>query len=312
MYTVAALYKFSSIEDPNNLQTFIRKKLKQLKIYGTILVGNEGINGTISGQDDNLKNALDFIKSIQGFNDIDIKFSYANINPFVRLKIKLKNEIVTIGDKTINPNEVVGEYVDPKDWNDLIQDKDTILIDTRNNYEYSIGTFKNSINPNTVKFREFPQWVKNQNFTEEDKQNKKVAMFCTGGIRCEKASSMMIKDGFKNVHHLKGGILNYFEKINKDESLYDGECFVFDDRVAVKQDLSEGSYDMCHGCRMPITDADKLSKEFIRGVSCPACFDKTTEEQKARYMSRQKQVDLAKERNQKHIGPKEEVQNYKA
>ena len=312
MYTVAALYKFSSIEDPNNLQTFIRKKLKQLKIYGTILVSNEGINGTISGQDDNLKNALDFIKSIQGFNDIDIKFSYANINPFVRLKIKLKNEIVTIGDKTINPNEVVGEYVDPKDWNDLIQDKDTILIDTRNNYEYSIGTFKNSINPNTVKFREFPKWVKSQNFTKEDKQNKKVAMFCTGGIRCEKASSMMIKDGFKNVHHLKGGILNYFEKINIDESLYDGECFVFDDRVAVKQDLSEGSYDMCHGCRMPITDADKLSKEFIRGVSCPTCFDKTTEEQKARYMSRQKQVDLAKERNQKHIGPKEEVQNYKA
>ena len=312
MYTVAALYKFSFIEDPNNLQTGIRKKLKQLKIYGTILVGNEGLNGTISGQDDNLKDAIDFIKSIQGFNDIDIKFSYANINPFVRLKIKLKNEIVTIGDKTINPNEVVGEYVDPKDWNDLIQDKDTILIDTRNNYEYSIGTFKNSINPSTVKFREFPKWVKNQNFTEEDKQNKKVAMFCTGGIRCEKASSMMIKDGFKNVHHLKGGILNYFEKINKDESLYDGECFVFDDRVAVKQDLSEGSYDMCHGCRMPITDSDKLSTEFIRGVSCPSCFDKTTEEQKARYMSRQKQVDLAKERNEKHIGPKEEVQNYKA
>ena len=312
MYTVAALYKFSSIEDPSNLQIFIRKKLKQLKIYGTILVGNEGLNGTISGHEDNLRDAIEFIKSIKGFNDIDIKFSCANINPFVRLKIKLKNEIVTIGDETIDPNEVVGEYIDPEDWNDLIQDKDTILIDTRNNYEYSIGTFKNSINPNTVKFREFPKWFKNQNFTEEDKQNKKVAMFCTGGIRCEKASSMMIKDGFKNVHHLKGGILNYFEKINKDESLYDGECFVFDDRVAVKQDLSEGSYDMCHGCRMPITDADKLSKEFIRGVSCPACFDKTSEEQKARYMSRQKQVDLAKERNQKHIGPKEEVQNNKA
>ena len=154
MYTVAALYKFCSIEDPNNLQTDIRKKLKQLKIYGTILVGNEGLNGTISGQEDNLRDSIVFIKSIQGFNDIDIKFSHANINPFVRLKIKLKNEIVTIGDKSINPNEVVGEYVDPKDWNDLIQDKDTILIDTRNNYEYSIGTFKNSINPNTVKFRE--------------------------------------------------------------------------------------------------------------------------------------------------------------
>ena len=186
MYTVAALYKFSSIKDPNNLQIAIRKELKQLKIYGTILVGHEGLNGTITGQDGNLKDAIEFIKSIQGFNDVDIKFSYANINPFVRLKIKLKNEIVTIGDKTINPNEVVGEYVDPKDWNDLIQDKDTILIDTRNNYEYSIGTFKNSINPNTVKFREFPKWVKNQNFTEEDKQNKRWPCFVQVALDAKK------------------------------------------------------------------------------------------------------------------------------
>lgn len=311
MFKVAALYKFSLIEDPNRLQTIIRKKFKQLEIYGTILVGKEGLNGTISGKKDKLEHAIIFIKSIEGFENVDIKFSNSKINPFVRLKIKLKNEIVTIGDNSINPNEVVGEYVDPKDWNDLIQDKDTILIDTRNDYEYSIGTFKNSINPNTVRFREFPDWVRNQNFTDEDKKNKKVAMFCTGGIRCEKASSMMLKDGFKHVHHLKGGILNYFEKIDKDQSLFDGECFVFDDRVAVKHDLTEGSYDMCHGCRMPITDEDKLSKEFIRGVSCPACFAKTTKEQKARYMSRQKQVDLAKKRNQKHIGPKEEVQKNK-
>ncbi|MDC1150571.1 rhodanese-related sulfurtransferase [Gammaproteobacteria bacterium] len=311
MFKVAALYKFSLIEDPNRLQTIIRKKFKQLEIYGTILVGKEGLNGTISGKKDKLEHAIIFIKSIEGFENVDIKLSNSKINPFVRLKIKLKNEIVTIGDNSINPNEVVGEYVDPKDWNDLIQDKDTILIDTRNNYEYSIGTFKNSINPNTVRFREFPDWVRNQNFTDEDKKNKKVAMFCTGGIRCEKASSMMLKDGFENVHHLKGGILNYFEKIDKDQSLFNGECFVFDDRVAVKHDLTEGSYDMCHGCRMPITDDDKLSKEFIRGVSCPACFAKTTKEQKARYMSRQKQVDLAKKRNQKHIGPKEEVQKNK-
>jgi len=311
MFKVAALYKFLLIEDPNRLQTIIRKKFKQLEIYGTILVGKEGLNGTISGKKDKLEHAIIFIKSIEGFENVDIKFSNSKINPFVRLKIKLKNEIVTIGDNSINPNEVVGEYVDPKDWNDLIQDKDTIIIDTRNDYEYSIGTFKNSINPNTVRFREFPDWVRNQNFTDEDKKNKKVAMFCTGGIRCEKASSMMLKDGFEHVHHLKGGILNYFEKIDKDQSLFDGECFVFDDRVAVKHDLTEGSYDMCHGCRMPITDEDKLSKEFIRGVSCPACFAKTTKEQKARYMSRQKQVDLAKKRNQKHIGPKEEVQKNK-
>ena len=308
MYTVAALYKFSSVDDPNTLQNKIRKRFKQLKIYGTILVGKEGINGTISAEQKNLQKAVEYIRSIQGFKNIDIKFSHSEINPFVRLKIKLKNEIVTIGDDSINPNEVVGEYVEPKNWNSLIEDKDTILIDTRNNYEYSIGTFKNAINPNTIKFRDFPDWVKSQNFSKEDKSNKKIAMFCTGGIRCEKASSMMLKEGFKNVSHLKGGILNYFKEVDEDNSLWDGECFVFDDRVSVKHDLSEGSYDMCHGCRMPITEEDKKSKLYIRGVACPSCYYQTSEEQKSRYMSRQKQVDLAKKRNQKHIGPKEEVQ----
>ena len=308
MYSVAALYKFSSITEPEKLQNQIRDKLKGLSIYGTILVGEEGINGTISGKNLKIESALAYIKSIQGFSEIDIKLSQSKLNPFVRLKIKLKKEIVTIGDKSINPNEIVGDYIDPKNWNNLISDKDTILIDTRNDYEYSIGTFKNAINPNTVKFREFPEWVKNQNFTESDKKNKKVAMFCTGGIRCEKASSMMMKDGFKNVIHLKGGILNYFESIDQKDSLWEGECFVFDDRVSVKHDLKVGTYDMCHGCRMPITDLDKESKEFIRGVACPKCFNSTTEEQKARYMSRQKQVDIAKKRNQKHIGPKDEVE----
>jgi UPF0176 protein len=306
MYSIAALYKFLSIDDPNQLQLKIRKKFKQLNIYGTILVGNEGLNGTISGKENNLNKAIKYIKSINNFNNVDIKYSSSNVNPFVRLKIKLKKEIVTIGDESINPNEFVGDYVEPKDWNNLIQDKDTILIDTRNNYEYSIGTFKNSINPNTIKFREFPEWVKKQNFTDEEKQNKKIAMFCTGGIRCEKASSMMIKDGFKKVNHLKGGILNYFEKINEEESLWEGECFVFDDRVAIKHDLSEGSYDMCHGCRMPITDKDKTSELYIKGVACPSCYNQTSDEQKSRYMNRQKQVDLAKKRNQKHIGPKDE------
>ena len=192
--------------------------------------------------------------------------------------------------------------MDPKNWNSLIDDKDTILIDTRNDYEYSIGTFKNAINPKTVKFREFPKWVKNQNFTEDDKKNKKVAMFCTGGIRCEKASSLMMKDGFENVHHLKGGILNYFQSVKNEDSLWEGECFVFDDRVSVNQDLTVGTYDMCHGCRMPITDADKLEAGYERGVSCPNCFNKKTPDQKKRYAERQKQIDLAKLRNKKHIG----------
>ena len=311
MQSVAALYKFSSIQNPEKLHNEIRINLKKLSIYGTILVGKEGINGTISGKEEKLVKAITFIKSIEGFSKIDIKTSKSKVNPFVRLKIKHKKEIVTIGDKSIDPNEMVGDYIEPENWNNLISDKNTILIDTRNDYEYSIGTFKNAINPNTVKFREFPEWVKNQNFTEDDKKNKNIAMFCTGGIRCEKASSMMLKDGFKNVSHLKGGILNYFESVSQENSLWQGECFVFDDRVSVKHDLSEGTYDMCHGCRMPITELDKTSEKYIRGVACPNCYESTTNEQKKRYLSRQKQVDLAKKRNQKHIGPKDEVQKFK-
>ena len=310
MYKVAALYKFSKIQDPLELHNKIRIKLKDLSVYGTILVANEGLNGTISASNnEKLISALNFIKSIKGFDDLDIKYSTSEKNPFVRLKVKLKKEIVTMGDEFIDPTMLVGEYVDPKDWNDLINDKNTIIIDTRNNYEYSIGTFKNSINPETKKFKEFPKWIDKKEFTTEEKNNKNIAMFCTGGIRCEKASSLMKKEGFKNVYHLKGGILKYFESISVDNSKWEGECFVFDDRVSVKHDLSEGTYDMCHGCRMPITEDDKKSKKYIRGVSCSSCFDKTTKEQKSRYMSRQKQVDLANKRNQKHIGPKEEVFN---
>jgi UPF0176 protein len=275
------------------------------------LVGEEGLNGTIAGTHKKINEAVKYIKSIQGFSNLDIKFSQSQENPFVRLKVKLKKEIVTIGDESINPNHKVGDYIDPQDWNELISDKNTILIDTRNNYECSIGTFKNAINPNTVKFREFPEWIEDQNFSDDEKDKKNFAMFCTGGIRCEKASSFMKERGFKNVNHLKGGILNYFEKIDASISLWEGECFVFDDRVSVKHDLSVGTYDMCHGCRMPITEKDKKNNKYIRGVACPACFDNTSEEQKNRYMSRQKQVDLAKERNQKHIGPKEEVQKLK-
>jgi UPF0176 protein len=311
MYLVAALYKFSSISKPKELQDEIRSQLKELSIYGTILVGEEGLNGTIAGTHKKINEAVKYIKSIQGFSNLDIKFSQSQENPFVRLKVKLKKEIVTIGDESINPNHKVGDYIDPQDWNELISDKNTILIDTRNNYECSIGTFKNAINPNTVKFREFPEWIEDQNFSDDEKDKKNFAMFCTGGIRCEKASSFMKERGFKNVNHLKGGILNYFEKIDASISLWEGECFVFDDRVSVKHDLSVGTYDMCHGCRMPITEKDKKNNKYIRGVACPACFDNTSEEQKNRYMSRQKQVDLAKERNQKHIGPKEEVQKLK-
>ena len=310
MYKVAALYKFSKILDPLKLHNEIRIKLKEMSISGTILVGREGINGTISSSSQkNLSSAINFIKDIKGFADLDIKLSSSDKNPFIRLKVKLKKEIVTIGDEAIDPTEIVGEYVEPKDWNNLIDHKDTIVIDTRNNYEHSIGTFKNSLNPKTAKFREFPEWINKQKFTDDEKKNKNIAMFCTGGIRCEKASSLMKKKGFNNVFHLKGGILRYFESVSQDTSSWEGECFVFDDRVSVKHDLSEGTYDMCHGCRMPITEKDKESNKYIRGVACSKCFDETTDEQKSRYMSRQKQIDLAKQRNQNHIGPKEEIFN---
>jgi UPF0176 protein len=305
MNIVAALYKFSLIKEPNLLQLKIRNKFKSYSVYGTILIGNEGLNGTISGNKSSIIKAIKYIKSIEGFNNIDIKYSESQKNPFARLKIKLKKEIVTIGDESIDPNKIVGQYIDPENWNDLISDENTILIDTRNDYEHSIGTFKNSINPNTVKFREFPEWVKNQNFTKEDKETKKVAMFCTGGIRCEKASSFMKKDGFNNVNHLKGGILKYFEVVDEQDSMWSGECFVFDDRVSVRHDLSVGTFDMCHGCRMPITEEDKKSLSYIKGVAGHKCFNEKTEEQKARYMSRQKQIEIARGRNQKHIGPKD-------
>ena len=310
MFKVAALYKFFEIDNPLELQISLKKILKNHSIFGTILVGSEGINGTIAAKDKkNLSKALTYLKKLKGFKDLDIKFSDSQKNPFIRLKVKLKEEIVTIGDKSIDPSKSAGEYVNPEDWNSLLEEENILLIDTRNDYEYSIGTFKDSINPKTQKFRDFPKWLKNQDYTTEDKNSKKVAMFCTGGIRCEKASSLMKNEGFKRVYHLKGGILKYFESVSKEKSLWNGECFVFDDRVSVKHDLSVGDYDMCHGCRMPITETDKASQKYIQGVSCPNCYDQTTEEQKSRYSSRQKQVELAKQRNQKHIGPKEEVLN---
>ena len=308
MYIISALYKFHNIPDPCKIHNEIREELKKNSIKGTVLIGSEGINGTISARcSKNLNESLAFIRSISGFKNIDIKNSFSKKSPFVRLKVKLKKEIVTIGDSSVNPNINRGDYVEPNEWNKIIEDEDVLLIDTRNKYECTIGTFRNALNPNTTKFREFPKWLESQNFSDSYKKNKKVAMFCTGGIRCEKASSLMKTKGFKNVYHLKGGILNYFESVPEKESLWNGECFVFDDRVSIKHDLSEGTYDMCHGCRMPITDDDKKSKKFIKGVACPKCFDKTSDEQKSRYMSRQKQIDIAKKRNKQHIGPREEV-----
>jgi UPF0176 protein len=203
-----------------------------------------------------------------------------------------------------NPKEIVGEYVQPKNWNNLISQEDVLVLDTRNTYEHSIGTFKNSIQPETTNFREFPEWVEQLESSKNHNKDQKIAMFCTGGIRCEKASSLLKARGFHNVHHLKGGILSYMDQIDESESLWEGECFVFDDRVALNHKLEVGSFDMCHGCRMPITESEKLSKQFKKGISCPNCFDKKTPDQKRRYAERIKQIDLAKQRNENHLGIK--------
>jgi UPF0176 protein len=304
MHKIVALYKFCKIEDPIYFQKFIKTELSSLNILGTIIIGEEGINGTISGNESSLNKAVTALKSINLFQNLDLKESYSTKKPFLRLKIKIKEEIVSMGLRDIDPTIQAGQYIVPEEWNNLINDKNTVLIDTRNNYEYSIGTFENSINPETNNFKEFPNWVDKQGFNESDKKSKNFAMFCTGGIRCEKASSYMKNHGFKNVFHLKGGILKYLENIDIKDSKWKGECFVFDDRVSVKHDLSEGEYDLCHGCRTPITEQDKLSSNYVKGVSCEHCINEKTIEQVNRYKSRQKQINLAKTKNENHLGPK--------
>ena len=304
MHKIIALYQFCEIRNPRKLQMILKKELKNLQILGTIIIGHEGINGTVSGSETNINKALKFLKSDSRFSDLDIKYSFSNKAPFLRLKVKIKKEIVTMGIDDIKPTTQAGKYVSYDQWNSLLNDEDTVLIDTRNDYEYSIGTFKNSINPKTSNFKEFPNWVKKQKFTEEVKKSKNIAMFCTGGIRCEKASSYMKNEGFKNVYHLKGGILKYLENTDIKNSLWQGECFVFDDRVSVKHDLSQGDYDLCHGCRMPITEQEKLSNNYVKGVSCSHCVTIKSSEQVQRYKSRQKQINLAKAKNKIHLGPK--------
>ena len=304
MHKIIALYQFCEITNPKKLQIILKKELKNLQILGTIIIGHEGINGTVSGSETNINKALKFLKSDSRFSDLDIKYSFSNKAPFLRLKVKIKKEIVTMGIDDIKPTTQAGKYVSYDQWDSLLNDEDTVLIDTRNDYEYSIGTFKNSINPKTSNFKEFPNWVKKQKFTEEVKKSKNIAMFCTGGIRCEKASSYMKNEGFKNVYHLKGGILKYLENIDIKNSLWQGECFVFDDRVSVKHDLSQGDYDLCHGCRMPITEQEKLSNNYVKGVSCSHCVTVKSSEQVQRYKSRQKQINLAKAKNKSHLGPK--------
>lgn len=296
---VAALYKFVTLEDFHALREPLLDCCQRAEIKGTILLAREGINGTIAGNRDGIDQVLAYLRTDPRFASLVHKESYDDHMPFYRMKVKLKNEIVTMGVDGIDPNELVGRYVKPADWNALVNDPEVVLLDTRNDYEFGIGTFKGSLDPKTTTFREFPAFVR-ENL--DPSRNKKVAMFCTGGIRCEKASAFMLNEGFEEVYHLEGGILKYLEEIPADESTWEGECFVFDNRVAVNQALEKGQYDQCYGCRHPITEQDKLSEHYEKGVCCPGCYSSLSEDQKMRFAERQKQVDLAVQRNEVHIG----------
>jgi len=299
-FLVAALYKFVAIPHYGDLQAPLQAACVENGVKGTILLASEGINGTIAGPERGVRAVLAFLRAMPEFEGLVHKESWADEAPFPRMKVRLKKEIVTMGVPGIDPNQIVGTYVKPADWNDLINDPDVMVVDTRNDYEVAIGTFKGAVDPKTKSFREFPAWAEahRQDLTKP----KKVAMFCTGGIRCEKSTAYMREQGYDEVYHLEGGILKYLEEMPEGESLWQGECFVFDDRVSVGHGLKPGPYDMCHACRRPISDEDKVSPHYVHGISCPHCFDETSPEQKARFTERQKQIALAKERGELHIG----------
>jgi UPF0176 protein len=276
-------------------------------------LASEGINGTVAGSEKSIQELLHYLKTdplFEGnFKNLGHKESWSDKHPFYRMKVKIKKEIVTLGVPAVSPTKMVGKYVKPKDWNLIILDPEVVLIDTRNDYEYAIGTFKNAINPKTNTFREFPGYVKSH---LDPKKHKKVAMFCTGGIRCEKASSYMINEGFDEVYHLEGGILKYLEEVKPEESLWQGECFVFDQRVAIKHGLEIGDYDQCYACRYPLSADDMKNEKYTPGISCPHCFNKHTPEKLKSLTERQKQVILAKKRGDDHIGAKPQFTTKKA
>lgn len=298
-YHVAALYHFAPLKDYQDLKAPLLGMCELLGVKGTLLLASEGINGTVAGTDKAIADLMAFLRADPRLSDLEFKTSRASDMPFYRMKVRLKKEIVTMGVQGVDPNETVGTYVDPKDWNALISDPDVVLIDTRNDYEVEIGSFEGAINPDTQTFREFPQWVEDN----KDKLSKpKVAMFCTGGIRCEKASSYMKTMGYDDVYHLKGGILKYLENVPEAQSKWNGDCFVFDQRVAVKHGLEPSDYDQCYACRYPITQEDKQHPLYVKGVSCHRCHSTMSEEQRARFAERQKQIALAKTRGEDHLG----------
>lgn len=292
---VVALYKFVALPDFATLRAPLLDYCLQAGIKGTVLLAAEGINGTVAGSREAIDGLLAYLKSDHRFHDLNHKESFDEALPFYRMKVKLKKEIVTMGVEGIDPRRLVGTYVKPKEWNQLIADPEVLVVDTRNDYEVELGTFKRAVNPKTESFREFPEYVATQ---MDPARHKKVAMFCTGGIRCEKSTAYLKEQGFEEVYHLEGGILQYLEDVPESESLWQGECFVFDNRVSVNHKLEKGVYDLCHACRMPITEQNKLSEHYIEGVACHRCYASQTPEQRARFGERQKQMELAKERHE--------------
>lgn len=297
---VAALYKFATLENFRELREPLLQVCLDADIKGSLLLAHEGINGTIAGSREGIDRVLDHLRADARLSDLEHKESLDDAQPFLRMKVKLKKEIVTLGVDGIDPNVEVGRYVEPRDWNALISDPEVLVIDTRNDYEVQIGTFEGAVDPQLRTFREFPEYV--QRF--DPARHKKVAMFCTGGIRCEKASAFMLQQGFDEVYHLKGGILKYLEEVPAEQSLWRGECFVFDNRVAVDHDLQKGSYELCHACGWGVNDDDKRSPLYEEGVSCARCCDSLSDDQKVRFRQRMKQIELAKARGERHMGIK--------
>ncbi len=298
-YVVCAMYKFVALENFQEIRQPLLTVMEENQICGTLLLAKEGINGTVAGSRSAIDNLLAWFAQDVRLANISYKESSTEEKPFKRCKVKLKKEIVTMGVDGIDPRHIVGTYVKPNDWNALISDPEVFVVDTRNDYEVQIGTFENAKDPNTKTFREFPDYVKEN---MDPAKHKKVAMFCTGGIRCEKSTAYMKEQGFEEVYHLEGGILKYLEEVPVEETMWKGECFVFDDRVTVDHELNAGQYDQCHACRMPILEEDKARSEYTKGVSCHHCFDKTTPEQRSRYAERERQMELAKQRGEIHVG----------
>ena len=298
MYTIAALYHFTRFDDPAALKPPLLALCEAEGVKGTLLLAGEGINGTIAGPRAGIDAVLAHIRALPGCEALEWKEAQADQPPFGRMKVRLKKEIVTMGQPDVDPQARTGHYVEPAEWNALIRDPDTVVIDTRNDYEVAIGTFEGAVDPQTQSFGDFPAWWQAH---KDEYRGKRVAMFCTGGIRCEKSTNYLLNEGLNEVYHLKGGILRYLEEMPEQDSTWQGECFVFDNRVSVGHGLREGPHELCHGCRRPILPADRARPEFEEGVSCHLCIGETSESDKTRFRERQKQIRLARARGEEHL-----------